>query len=219
VWQRLYDELKDENFVIVSVALDSGGAEAARPAIEAAQPTFPVLIDAEHQVAALYRMVHVPQAVWINEQLRIVRPTEPAAAIDAFRVQDRVTYEYPAETREWLRSTRRSYFDAIRDWVAKGDASEFAYSEQEALARLREPTDAVALAYDEFQLGQQLYRAGKQDDGERLLESAKRRDPENWNSWRQTWNLQGAGTAPYWERVDALGDLRYFERIDMPGMR
>ena len=47
-------------------------ADAARPWIEAAAPSYPALIDRNHRVAELYNMVNVPQAVWIDETGTIV---------------------------------------------------------------------------------------------------------------------------------------------------
>ena len=44
MWQQLYDSLKDRNFMIVAVAQDSR-ADAARPWIEQAKPTYWSLID------------------------------------------------------------------------------------------------------------------------------------------------------------------------------
>jgi alkyl hydroperoxide reductase subunit AhpC len=62
VWQALYEELYDRNFIVLSVALDSGGASTTAPWIRAAKPTYPCLIDERHLVAELYGMVNVPNA-------------------------------------------------------------------------------------------------------------------------------------------------------------
>jgi hypothetical protein len=72
VWQGLYDELKDKNFLIIAVAFDTGGVAAVkewiRPAAptqlpkelldimgwedtlsrNAATPTYPCLVDEKH---------------------------------------------------------------------------------------------------------------------------------------------------------------------------
>ena len=80
--------------MVVAVAMDSR-ADAARPFIEAAAPTYLSLIDRSHHVAALYNMVNVPQAVWIDEQGQMVRPPEPAGAFEAFRALDKATGEIP----------------------------------------------------------------------------------------------------------------------------
>src|SRR5688572_15906176 len=92
VWQGLYEELKDEGFTPIAVALDTRGPEAARPWIEAAKPGYPCLVDEEHLVGALYGTVNVPTAVWIDEEGRIVRPPETAGTNDSFRAMDRTTF-------------------------------------------------------------------------------------------------------------------------------
>ena len=107
MWQKLYDGLKDRNFTVVTVAMDS--AEAARPWIEAAKPAHPSLIDRDHHVADLYNMVNVPQAAWIDEQGRIVRPPENAGSSNAFVASDRSTVVAADQPRGY---GRRSNGDA-----------------------------------------------------------------------------------------------------------
>ena len=77
--------------MIVAVAEESRGAEHARQWIEQAKAEYWCLIDAEHHVAELYGMVNVPQAVWIDEAGRIVRPPENAGSTDHFRMMDLTT--------------------------------------------------------------------------------------------------------------------------------
>jgi peroxiredoxin len=74
VWQKLFTELAGHNFTILAVAFDE--PEAAWPWIEVAASTYPCLIDRNHYVAGLYHMVNVPQATWIDETGRIVRPPD-----------------------------------------------------------------------------------------------------------------------------------------------
>ena len=59
VWQELRTELHPLGLEIVTVALDSGGADAARPWIEAARPTHPTLIDRAHLVDEAFGIVNV----------------------------------------------------------------------------------------------------------------------------------------------------------------
>ena len=82
MWQALYEELADRGFVVVAVAMDSRPADPL-PWIEAARPSYPTLIDRDHRLAELYGIVNVPQAVWIDEAGRIVRPAEAAGAYEA----------------------------------------------------------------------------------------------------------------------------------------
>ena len=102
VWQGLYEELKDKNFTIIAVALDSAGAPAVRDFIRPASlelppmlqdimgwddafmsragvPQYPCLIDQKHITGELYEFINVPMNVWIDEKGHIVRPTEPPA--------------------------------------------------------------------------------------------------------------------------------------------
>jgi len=76
VWQALHTELGDENLAVITVALDSGGAPDAGPWIREAKPTHPSLIDVRHVVAELYGWVNVPTVAWIDEDGRLVRPSE-----------------------------------------------------------------------------------------------------------------------------------------------
>ena len=79
MWQTLYSELKDKNFVVIAVAVESRGIEGARHWIDEAEVEYPCLIDENHRVADLYNMVNVPQAVWMDESGTIVRPVETAS--------------------------------------------------------------------------------------------------------------------------------------------
>ena len=78
MWQALRNELHPAGVEVVTVALDTGGADAARPFIEAAQPEHPSLIDQAHVTDELFGFVNVPNAVWIDEAGMIVRPAHGA---------------------------------------------------------------------------------------------------------------------------------------------
>jgi hypothetical protein len=178
-----------------------------------ATPTYPCLIDEKHIVAELYGMVNVPQAVWINEQGHIVRPAESAGASDGFRTIDRTTWQMAPEIAVQGKQIRTRYVDAIRDWVAKGDASQYVLSPEEARKRMRGVTPNDALAAAHFRLGQYLFSQGHQQDARRYFLEAKRLRPESWNFIRQELELQGVGNASgpeFWAQVDALGEQAYY---------
>jgi hypothetical protein len=219
VWQSLYADLKDHGFVVVAVAMDV--AEAARPWIEAAKPDYPCLIDASHHVADLYNMVNVPQAVWIDEAGRIVRPPENAGSSDAFRDMDRVTKKMTAEQIKERERTKATYVAALRDWVAKGAASEFVYGAAEARARLRLPDAAIGEAHAHFRLAQHLLRLGKREEAAAHFADASRLHPDSWTIWRQAAEKDSTGLAAgpeFWARVDALGERPYHRPIDRKGI-
>jgi len=219
VWQSLFADLKDRNFVVVAVAMD--GPEAARPWIEAAKPSYPCLIDRNHHVADLYNMVNVPQAVWIDETGRIVRPPENAGASDSFRGMNRVTKQMTPEQLAERARTKTTYVAAVRDWVLKGPASEFAFDAESARASLRLPDAAIAEAHAHFRLAQHLLRMGKSAEAAVHFAEASRLHPDSWTVWRQAAKKDAAGLAAgpeFWARVDALGDRPYYRPIDMKGM-
>jgi peroxiredoxin len=216
VWQSLFDELKDRRFVILAVALDH--ADAARPWIVAAKPAYPCLIDREHHVADLYNLVNVPQAVWIDEQGRIVRPPETAGSTDGFRAMDRKTFTVPDAVIAERNRVKTTYLDAVRDWVERGPASSNALSETQAAAKLNTPDDKVAEAHALFKLGQQLMRAGQVDEAQTQIARATELHPGSWAMWRQAADKDSRGLAAgpeFWARVDALGDKPYYAPADI----
>jgi len=220
VWQALYEELRDLNFTVVAVAMDSRPADPL-PWIEAARPTYLTLIDRDHRLAELYNMVNVPEAVWIDEDGRIVRPAEPAGSYEGFRQMNRQTKEMPEEAARLNAQVKATYVDAIRDWVRNGPRSEHALDAGRAIARVKAPGENVAQAHVAFRLGQYLIRAGRSEEGRRRLAEASRLHPESWCIWRQQAGVNETGLASlpeFWERVDALGDKRYYPAIDMRGM-
>ena len=214
MWQALYEDVKDTGFVVVAVALDSGGRRTTEPWIRAASPTYPCLIDERHIVAELYGMVNVPNAVWIDESGRIVRPSETAGSSDAFRTHlDRTTKQMSADGLAERERTRTGYFDAVRDWARKGAASRFVLSEAEARKRAAGPTEAQARAAANFRLGQHLHATGHREAALPYLDEARRLHPESWSYRRQTWELEEpgkAGSLTFWAAVDALGDTPYY---------
>jgi hypothetical protein len=212
--------LKDQNFTVLAVAMDD--AEAARPWIEAAKPAYPCLIDRDHHVATLYNMVNVPQAVWIDEAGRIVRPPENAGASDAFRHINRATKQMPADRLAERERIKSVYVSAVRDWAAKGAASAFVLDPAAARTQLRLPDANIATAHVHFRLARYLLRVGKNDEAARHFVEASRLHPDSWNIWRQAAQKDpttGLASGPeFWARVDALGERPYYRPIEMKGM-
>ena len=191
MWQKLFAELKDQNFMVIAVAMDSRGVDAVRGIIQKAKTTYTSLIDRDHVVSELYNMTNVPQAVWIDEQGTIVRPTEVSGAAIGLNLRK-------------MRRTREIYCDAVRDWVAKGAASEHVYSKADARAHLSEFTEDIALAHANFHLGQHLWNAGNQEEGAAFLQRAVDLNPDSWNFFRQMKNLKhilGSGGLDFMRRA------------------
>lgn len=221
MWQTLYEELADRNFIVIAVALESRGVEGAREWIEKGKPAYPCLIDEKHEVASLYNMINVPQAVWIDEEGTIVRPTETAGATEGFRKMDPKTFKMPEAEIRKAKETRQMYLDAIRDWVKKGSDSEFALAPENVRAKTPRFTDDSATAYALFRLGEELITRGDKETGLSVLEHAANLNPDAWSIWRQKADLEEVGKSmgpEFWERVQALGDKHYYAPIDMKAL-
>jgi hypothetical protein len=215
VWQQLFDGLKSEKFMIVAVAEESRGAEHARQWIEQANAQYWCLIDTEHHVADLYGMVNVPQAVWIDEAGRIVRPPENAGSTDHFRLMDRATRTLAPEHQSARLAARGAYLDAVRDWVLTG---RHALPADMASRRLPRITPEIAQAQAHFRLGVRLRRHGNAAEGDVHLAEASRLHPESWNIWRQSADLDEVGKASgeaFWQRVQALGESPYYPQPEL----
>ena len=220
MWQALSDELDDPDFIVIAVALDAD-AEAARPWIEQAAPRYPVPVDREHRLAELYNLVNVPQAVWIDEAGRIVRPPETAGAYESFRSMDLATRSVPEAEAAKSKAARQLYLRAIRDWVKHGAASRHVMTEDAARQRLPRPTAETALAHAHFRLARFLQGLGREDEARRHFAEASRLHPDSWAIWRQAAAKNDTGLAAgpeFWARVQALGDRRYYPPAEIDGM-
>jgi hypothetical protein len=217
VWQLLYDELKERNFMIVAVAEEGRGAEHARQWIEQAKATYWCLIDQDHRVADLYGMVNVPQSVWIDETGRIVRPAETAGSTDHFRRMDLKTRTMSPEDQAAREGARKAYLDAVRAWVLTG---QHAMPADQARRQQPRTTEQIARAHAHFRLGTWLRRNGREGEADRHFAEASRLHPDSWNMWRQAADLAAVGKASgpeFWARVQALGDKPYYPQPDLPG--
>ena len=210
MWQQLYSELKDKNFMVVAVAEESRGAGHAKQWIDAAKSEYWQLIDSEHRLEDLYNLVNVPQAVWIDEQGRIVRPPETAGSTDHFRRMDLKTRTMSPEDQVARQAARDAYMQAVRDWVTTG---KHALPADRAKAELPKITNEIAEARARFRLGVWLRDNGQAAEGDRQMQAASSLHPDSWSIWRQAADLQEVGKASgpdFWQRVQALGSKAYY---------
>ena len=220
MWQKIYDELKDQDFIVIAVAMDSE-IEAARPWIEVAAPDYLALIDRDHRVAELYNMVNVPQAVWIDEAGTIARPAENAGAYEGFRAMDLETWTMPDDELATTVKAQATYIEAVADWVREGASCDHLFDADKARAHTAVPDEEIAQAHCHFHLGQYLLRHGRAAEAEKHLAEASRLHPTSWNIWRQAAKKNETGlaaSAEFWARVEALGDDHYYPPVDMAGM-
>lgn len=248
VWETVYQELRDHNFEMISVALDSAGAAAVEDRIRPqalderpvqiqklrgwndgrwhakVSPSHLCLIDEDHELAVDYGMSNVPMAVWIDEQGNIVRPPEPAGVSDHFRSMDPDTFDLPPDDAQTLVDNRERYIAALKDWVVNGSQSQFALSPEEVRERMRSPRPEELEAALHMRIGRWLFQLGDTEGAEEHTRAASALCPEKWNYRRQAMVLNpeyvGAlNVSPgYWEAMDNLGGNAFYPDIDMPGL-
>jgi peroxiredoxin len=227
-WRKLRDELAPHGLEIVSVALDTSGAEAASPWIAKAKTTHPALIDEAHLLDELLGVVNVPSGIWIDEDGVIVRPPEPAFPWRPRVPSDELLAKLPPLAVEQLREAQKipiepeRYVAALRDWVAKGERSQFALSSDAVVARSQARDEAHSRAAACFELGQHLQRAGAPGDAVHWFREAQRSSPENWTYKRQAWSLadplQGptdAYDSDWLSEIREIGAERYYPKLEL----
>lgn len=209
MWQEVRNELAPE-LEIVTIGLDTVGAEACRPFIEAARPEHPSLIDVHHRVAELFGVVNIPNGVWIDENGIIVRPAETAPAprraerpAAATELPERMV-EIFAEA-QGIRTDPEAYDEALRDWVAKGSASRYALSPDEVVARSEPRSIDAARGQAHFELATHLERAGDHAGAVEHFRRAHELVPDNFSYKRQAWSLETPIDGPlarFWQGPD-----------------
>jgi hypothetical protein len=172
VWQALYEELGDKNFVPITVALDSS-CEAAQPYIEKAKPTHPSLIDSRHVVAHRYSMINVPTVVWIDEEGSIVRPNTAEYGSDLFK--------------QFHGRESGPFLQAVRDWVETGEVQ----VDETVPGAMPPPSEDEELARAEWALAWHLHSGGNVVAAEKHFDRAASLSPDDWTICRGSMPIRG----------------------------
>ena len=204
VWQSIYEELKDQNFEIISFAEDTGGEEAAGGVFDAANVTYTAIIDVDHTISSLYNFVNVPSGVWIDEEGRIVRWNE-----GTYAAQHKLgTIEFGSDL----------YVPALKDWLAKGADSEYVWTPEEVAAHIIPRTDDAEKAEPTFKLGVYFHERGDEERANKYWEESQRLNPDSWNFHRQDWSFTPSEAGANWlKKVQTLGNKPYYAPMNLPG--
>jgi len=185
VWQHVYEEINDPNFVIICAAEDTGGEAVAGPIFDAANPTYIQIVDENHIISSAFNFVNVPSAAWVDEDGRIVRIDEG-------------TYSKVHEIGEGEQAITFGndvYTPALKDWVAKGADSEFVQSAATVTGKIREHSFDQLKADAAFRLAN-LFRAhGQKAQAEQYWDLAQELNPDSINFIRQNLTLTEEGSA------------------------
>jgi peroxiredoxin len=190
-WQALHDELADQGFGVVAVAVDED-PEAVRPFTE--HIGFPVLIDRDRVFADRYALTNVPTVVWVDEQGEMVRAQDVAFPTDTFR--------------EFHRIDSTDHLDAIRRWVRSGEVPA-----DDVEAHVPDPDEQ--LAHLHYRLALHLWRADSRDAAQRHFDRAAELAPLDFTVRRAVLPLLGkdpflgAEFLALWAEWDAAGRPYY----------
>ena len=184
VWQRVYEEINDPDFVLICVAEDTGGEAVAGPIFDAANPTYVQVVDEDHLISSVFNFVNVPSAAWIDEQGKIVRIDEGTYS---------KTHKF-GEGEQAISFGNDVYSPALKDWVAKGADSVYVQSATTVTGNIREHGFDQLKADAAFRLAN-LFRAhGEKDKAERYWELARSLNPDSINFIRQNLTLTEEGS-------------------------
>ena len=82
--EKLYKELKGENFEILAVSIDAAGTTAVAPFMKKHNLSFPALMDPNGTISALYQTTGVPESFIVNQEgvliNKIIGPRDWAAS-------------------------------------------------------------------------------------------------------------------------------------------
>jgi hypothetical protein len=185
VWQRLYEEVNDPDFVIVCAAEDTGGEAVAGPIFDAANPTYIQVVDENHIVSSAFNFVNVPSAAWIDEDGRIVRIDEGAYAKTHQIGEGEQAFTFGTDV----------YAPAVKDWVLNGAASRYVQTASSVTSNIREHTFDQLKADAAFRLAN-LFRAhGHKEKAEQYWNMAQTLNPDSVNFFRQNLTLTEEGSS------------------------
>ena len=185
VWQRVYEEINDPDFVLICAAQDTGGEAVAGPIFDAANPTYIQVVDENHLISSAFNFVNVPSSAWIDEEGRIVRIDEGTYS---------QVHEF-GEGDQKISFGNDVYSPALKDWVANGAASKHVQSAEVVSGHVREHSYDQQKADAAFALGN-LFRAhGEGGKADHYWEMARSLNPDSVNFIRQNLTLTEEGSA------------------------
>lgn len=201
-WQPIYEELRSKNFELISVAQDTAGEAAAGPILDAAKVSYTALIDTQHRISSLYNFVNVPSAAWIDEEGRIVRINEG-------------TYAKMHKLGAMTIGTD-DFTPALRDWVAKGDASKYVWTTEQVAANIRAKSSDEAKAEALFELGAYFYGRKDQAKADLYWTQATALFPDSWNMHRQDWAVTDpANAGRNWQQKRSRLTKPYYRDLEL----
>ena len=153
-------------------------------------------MDPTHEISALYNLVNVASAVWIDENGRVRRIDEGSYAT-VHRMGD---FEFG----------RADYAPMVANWVANGDNSPHVAEPVVVAAR----SDEAARADAAFRMASHFKATGADVKADQYWRMAQELNPDSWNYHRQDWAYTPEEAGANWQKkASALGEKPYYKPI------
>jgi tetratricopeptide (TPR) repeat protein len=162
-WQQFADAHRDDAFEVIAIAIEHQGAEAARPFVEAAGATFPVLVDNQGILSARFGFKVVPNGLLIDED-GVVRYAK-YGGFDIAHAED---------------------VAAVERFIAGDDPG----SSPEPEVPYTLDTRDRDLVETKMKLGRALDELGRRDEAIAAWREALRLDPKNLTIRKQIWAVE-----------------------------
>ena len=143
--------------------------------------------------------------VWINEQGRVVRPPEPAWTATR-------TDNFGGKP---LAIEGDLYLSALRDWVANGDKSAYALSDEDYSRRVKPRSSAELEAEASFKLAVWFQQAGKATLAAEYFQRAQQLNPDDWNYHRQEWSFTPREAGKKWLEKFLKQQAPYYPKLEI----
>ncbi len=179
----------------MAVALDSD-PEHARPWIDAAQLSFPSVVDVHHRTAELYGLINIPSTVWFGADGAMVRPPTIAPGDDRFK--------------QYTGIDAAVHHDALRRWVVDGEEADPSLMEQWSQPEAEDQSAARA----HRRVAAFLHRSGRDELAQKHFEKAAELAPFDWTIRRGSMALTGGDPFgqelfDFWSEWEAAGKPTY----------
>ena len=147
------------------IAVDTQGAEVAKPWVEKANATYRALLDQNNLLGKALNLKYVPAGLVLDESGRLAR------AVGGMNIDDE---SFRADLSSWAETGQ-----IPKSWI-----------EADRQSAPQEMTAAEAEADSRFQLAILLLERGKRDEAVAEMKRAFKLDPENWLIRKQLWAVE-----------------------------
>ena len=158
-------------------------------------------------MSTTYAFINVPTGMWVDERGRVVRPAE-----QAWTYSDNHTYGDRVLTKDG-----EAYVAALKDWVAKGEKSEFYLSDEEYRKRVKPRSPKEMEADASFKLAVWFHDHDNRELAAKYWQRAQELNPDDWNYARQDWSFEPGAGQKWMQKLQSTDkNYQYYPKLEIP---